>query len=371
MKEKTHISRSQYLLIVFMYVFANDLIRGIYAKDLKNNLWLTVILGVIGGVLVYFVYTMLYRNVVDKDFGDTVTHVVGKVVCYILFILYSLYFIVLVFFNLRDIYEVVNIYLVQEVKLLWFAFLVLSLLFYIIAKGIEVFSRLTTMLFYVTIVIFVSFSTLIISFNKINVNYIFPIMEYGFGQLIKPALKMSYAIPFGELFALLGIYQYVKQKEYHYRYGVYGLIMAGAVLLIITLMNTVILGPIAMTLDIHPSLRISRRIEIAVFLQRFDIIVINVMMVLIIIKLTVLLTTTKYMISYVFKLKKPNIPVIVGLLVVFGICIFAPKNYILILDFRIKYIIKYANLIFEIIIPFLLILLSFFRRNQAKDLKAK
>ncbi len=370
MEEKTLISRGQFWVIVFMYVFANDLIRGFYAEELTNNLWIPIIIGAVGGVLIYFVYTLLFRNVSGIDFGDTVTHVVSKPVCYILFLVYPLYFLCLVFFNLRDIYEVVNIFLVQEVKLLWFSLLVLALLFYLLSKGVEVFARFTTMLFYITLFIFVSFSGLIMSFNRIHLNYIFPILEYGFGPVIKPAFQMSYAIPFGELFALFGIYQYVKQKDKNYRYGVYGLIMASVVLLLITLMNIIILGPVAMTIDIHPSLRITRRIEFAVFVQRFDIIVINVMMVLIIIKLAVLLSTTKYMLNYVFKLKKPNILLIASLLIVFGICLFAPKNYTLLLDFRIKYIIRYVNLIFEIIIPFLLVLVSFFRRNQTKKQKA-
>ena len=76
------------------------------------------------------------------------------------------------------------------------------------------------------------------------------------------------------------------------------------------------------------------------------------------------------MLNYVFKLKKPNILLIASLLIVFGICLFAPKNYTLLLDFRIKYIIRYVNLIFEIIIPFLLVLVSFFRMNQTKKQKA-
>jgi spore germination protein KB len=152
------------------------------------------------------------------------------------------------------------------------------------------------------------------------------------------------------------------EKEKSYRYGYYAILYTGLLLLLISVYNIIILGPEAMILDIRPSLRISKRIDIVFFIQRLDLLVINSLIIMSFVKAWVLLFGARYLLADAFKIKNGNkIPFVLSILIVIALMFFA-KNYITFLDFRQTIIIPYVNLTFEIIIPFLLIIIAIIRK---------
>jgi len=366
---KTQISRGQFFVIVFSYIFANDLIRGFYAEDLKNNLWVPVLLGVFGAAIIFYFYSFIYKSNNYNDFTTSIENILGKFLSKLIFIIYPIYFLFMTFLNLRDIVEALEIFLLQDISLVLIGAMIIFVIFYITSHGIEVFSRLSTILFYVNFFIFVSFSFLIIAFNKMIFEYLFPILEHGIKPVLIPAYQMSYSIPYGELFVLLIIFQFVKDKKKGFKFGMYGLLLAGLVLLLITLYNILIVGPEAMVIDIRPSLRISKRIDVNLFLQRFDLIVINVMLSLMIIKLTVLVFASKHLINHLLKIKKDYfITLFICIILVISL-MFLGQNYSKLLTFRKTIVIPYINLIYELLIPFALIIISLFRNLKLTIIK--
>ena len=357
------ISRGQFLIIAFLYVFANDLIRGYYAESLRNDLWIAVALGVLLAAAIFYAYSFLYKNTGYADFPDMMKKTAGKPLSYVLFVLYAGYFLGLVFLNLRDIFEIIDIFIFQESSIIIICFAIIALIIYIVIKDVEVLARLATLLFF--LILFVFISALILIFNEKHFEYIFPIMEKGVAPLIAPTLLMAFAIPFGELFVLLIIYQFVKEKNKNYRFGLYGILLGGLVLTLITLYNIIVLGPVAMAFDIHPSLRITKRIDINIFIQRFDLIVVNIMFILTCVKMAVLTYSSQYLVKQVMPVKnKKIVPILLGALVLLAVG-FSGKDYAELLLFRQNFFTRYVNLFFEIIIPFLLIGVSLIKKLLA------
>ena len=361
-KAKYQISKSQFFFIAVFYIFADDIIRGIYAQKLKQDIWISIIASALLSVIILACYFLLYKTSNKGEFAAIIKENVGRPIAFVLFVLYGFYFAFLTFLGLRDIAEVITIFMIHDFPVYVAGIAILAVVIYGLYHGIEAFARTTSILFFVQMTVFVFFSGLILISNRSHFEYFLPIAENGLIPFIKPTLHSAYAAPFGKLFVLLIIYQFVLEKEKSYRYGYYAILYTGLLLLLISVYNIIILGPEAMILDIRPSLRISKRIDIVFFIQRLDLLVINSLIMMSFVKVWVLLFGARYLLADAFKIKNGNkIPFVLSILIVIALMFFA-KNYITFLDFRQTIIIPYVNLTFEIIIPFLLIIIAIIRK---------
>lgn len=361
-KAKYQISKSQFFFIAVFYIFADDIIRGIYAQKLKQDIWISIIAAALLSVIILACYFLLYKTSNKGEFAAIIKENVGRPIAFVLFVLYGFYFAFLTFLGLRDIAEVITIFMIHDFPVYVAGIAILAVVIYGLYHGIEAFARTTSILFFVQMTVFVFFSVLILISNRSHFEYFLPIAENGLIPFIKPTLQSAYAAPFGKLFVLLIIYQFVLEKEKFYRYGYYAILYTGLLLLLISVYNIIILGPEAMILDIRPSLRISKRIDIVFFIQRLDLLVINSLIMMSFVKVWVLLFGARYLLADAFKIKNGNkIPFVLSILIVIALMFFA-KNYITFLDFRQTIIIPYVNLTFEIIIPFLLIIIAIIRK---------
>lgn len=361
-KAKYQISKSQFFFIAVFYIFADDIIRGIYAQKLKQDIWISIIASALLSVIILACYFLLYKTSNKGEFAAIIKENVGRPIAFVLFVLYGFYFAFLTFLGLRDIAEVITIFMIHDFPVYVAGIAILAVVIYGLYHGIEAFARTTSILFFVQMTVFVFFSVLILISNRSHFEYFLPIAENGLIPFIKPTLQSAYAAPFGKLFVLLIIYQFVLEKEKSYRYGYYAILYTGLLLLLISVYNIIILGPEAMILDIRPSLRISKRIDIVFFIQRLDLLVINSLIIMSFVKVWVLLFGARYLLADAFKIKNGNkIPFVLSILIVIALMFFA-KNYITFLDFRQTIIIPYVNLTFEIIIPFLLIIIAIIRK---------
>ena len=361
-KAKYQISKSQFFFIAVFYIFADDIIRGIYAQKLKQDIWISIIASALLSVIILACYFLLYKTSNKGEFAAIIKENVGRPIAFVLFVLYGFYFAFLTFLGLRDIAEVITIFMIHDFPVYVAGIAILAVVIYGLYHGIEAFARTTSILFFVQMTVFVFFSVLILISNRSRFEYFLPIAENGLIPFIKPTLYSAYAAPFGKLFVLLIIYQFVLEKEKSYRYGYYAILYTGLLLLLISVYNIIILGPEAMILDIRPSLRISKRIDIVFFIQRLDLLVINSLIIMSFVKVWVLLFGARYLLADAFKIKNGNkIPFVLSILIVIALMFFA-KNYITFLDFRQTIIIPYVNLTFEIIIPFLLIIIAIIRK---------
>lgn len=361
-KAKYQISKSQFFFIAVFYIFADDIIRGIYAQKLKQDIWISIIVSALLSVIILACYFLLYKTSNKGEFAAIIKENVGRPIAFVLFVLYGFYFAFLTFLGLRDIAEVITIFMIHDFPVYVAGIAILAVVIYGLYHGIEAFARTTSILFFVQMTVFVFFSVLILISNRSHFEYFLPIAENGIKPFIKPTLQSAFAAPFGKLFVLLIIYQFVLEKEKSYRYGYYAILYTGLILLLISVYNIIILGPEAMILDIRPFLRISKRIDIVFFIQRLDLLVINSLIMMSFVKVWVLLFGARYLLADAFKIKNGNkIPFVLSILIVIALMFFA-KNYITFLDFRQTIIIPYVNLTFEIIIPFLLIIIAIIRK---------
>jgi spore germination protein KB len=266
---------------------------------------------------------------------------------------------------MRDIIELVRIFLIENMPVFIICFCFLLALFYVISKGVEVMSRLFTLFFAIFAFLYLTMMTANIIINKPDLSFLFPILEDGFKPVVKPAFEMSYAIPFGELFTILIMYQYVKDKKKKQKVALAGILASGIALLMITFLNITIFGPGAMAFGLNPSIELAALIDVKNFIQRLDIILVCILGFHTFVKVSIMVFCSQLLLKQVFKAQQKQwVPMFFICIIIFIAVSFFTKNYFTLIRFREMYVIPYVCLVFEVIIPALLIIISFFRKPK-------
>ena len=365
------IDAKEFFAITFIYIVANDLIRGIFAIELKHNVWIPVFLGIIGSLLIFSAYLIIYKNQNYPNFTEMIEHLMGKFLSKIFFIIYAVYFMLIAFLNSYVYFELVNGYLLDQSPNFIIVLACLYVSFYSARHGIEVLGRVLLSFFFGLIFFYITSISLLLILNQFKFDNFLPILEDGIIPIIKPAFQMSYSIPFGESFVLLILFQYVKNKKKKTKTPLLGILMSGLALLSLTILNIGLLGSEVMSSELSPSVGLSHLINFGNIIQRYDIIVIGLLAIYAFGKATLLIYVAKSLINATFPRKNEKIPrkrdaIVLGIvcLIIALVTIFTNVNYLKFILFRVEYIVPYVNLTFELIIPFILIILSFIRKPK-------
>lgn len=364
--DKKYITKRQFMAITFLFILANDMTRGYFVREIQQHVWLTTLIAILGAIFLFFIYSFIYKNTNNAGFKKGLELITGKFLSKIIILVYIIYFIILSWFCLRDLVQMIHVYLISNEMISLYAIGILFALLYMVNKDIETFARLNDILFILTVFAFIFFSSLLLGINKSNFNGFLPFLPHGVKPLIRPALMMTYGIPMGELFVLIIIFQFVNplQKKKAFKNAYLGILLGGLLLALITVYNVLYIPPQALSLSICPAMRVWRRIDLRDYIQRFDMLVINIITTHAVIKLFVFLFSTKELLGSLVKVKKGFIyPLIICIMLVVGIQFFG-KSYSIVLEFKYNYIVRYLNLIFEVGIPVLIVLISFLRKKK-------
>lgn len=365
--KKYQINSKQFLMLVFVYLFANEIIRGIYAIKLKQDTWIANLMGLAGSIIIFYLYLFIYKNNKGANFKESIENILGKFFSKFVFLIYPLYFCFLSFLIIRDFMELSNTYLEPSIPYFILLFILLFTIYYNLRFGIENIVRFAELLFLILVFTSLLTYTTILLVNEIKFENILPILENGFRPLINPAFQMSYTTPFGETFALLITYQYVKDKEKKMKTPLLAILLGSIPFIIVTILNIVLIGAEDFGPTITPILYIANLLDVRNFIQRYDLIIIVFLGLNTFIKSCILLYTSQHLITSTFKIKKENFVNFFVCILTFIPVFFIAKDYLKLIRFREDIFIPYVNLTFEFIIPIFLVILSFIRKPKQKS----
>mgnify|MGYP000909577521 CR=1 FL=1 len=364
--KKTFITKQQFFTILFTYMLSNELFRGYYSRDYQNNVWIPLVMAIPMSIFLFFIYSFIFKNTNYSDFKTAIEKILGPFFSKMFFIIYSIYFGFLLLLVTRDLSELVNLYLMQN-EIFWFltgSLLLVTL--YALNKGIECVARYSTIIFFISIISFALFFTLLMIINKPDYANLLPILPNGIIPLLKPALQMSYSIPMGEIFILIIIFQYIKpeQKSKAFKTSYLGIIFVGIINLLIAIANIIFLVSENLQMGFGLTMRLWRKIDLEEFIQRFDLIVLNILVLHVIVKTTVLLLASGKTFGAIFKIKKQKFIFPIICIIIFFLLMIVFTDYTKLIEFRTKIIIPYIKIIFEVFIPILIVIISFLRKNK-------
>ncbi len=249
MVDKVKISSFQLALLIIGSTLGSVTIFN-PASAAGADAWMVVILSLVSGIVLISIYSFISILNPGKTLIDILIDVFGKTTGKFIGILYLWYFIHLFSLAAGSFvdFSVSTIYITTPAAFIAIVFGILVV--YRVKKGLEIIARFSELVIPIMMLIIILLFFVLIS--KYDVNNFLPVLEHGF----KPVLKASFLMmtfPFGELVVYLMIFPHLNKQKNVIKIASISVVIAGLLLLLITVSTLMVLGPIMLERVKYPT----------------------------------------------------------------------------------------------------------------------
>ena len=358
--EKAKISGSQLFTLMMLFEFGSAFLLPV-AIEAKQDAWLSIMFGMIGGLLLFLVYYQLYRYYPDLLLVEFTQEIMGKWIGRLLSFLYIFYFANLASRVIRDFGDMLLTFAYPDTPLFIVNALLMFVVIYTVSKGIEVLARSSQLLFIFIYLFAISGFLLIVCSGLIDFTNLQPVLEDGIWLPLKIALTQNVYFPFGETVVFLMILPYVKNVSKGIGLSAIGL--TGINLMITMLINVSVLGVSLTARSQFPLLSTVQSIQVADFLERLDVFFMLTAVIGGFIRTSVFFYAIVIGTANLFKIKSSSkLCYPLGIVILFYSLSLA-NNYEELIQEGIKTLPFYLDIPLQVIIPLLLLTVAFFKKR--------
>jgi spore germination protein KB len=357
--EKAKISGIQLFAMLFMFNMGTAVVVN-YGIDARKDAWLAILLGMCGGIMLFFIYYRLFRQYPTLPLTAYARKILGKYLGWIIGFLYVLYFLHIATRQVRDFSELLVTSTMTDTPLLAIQISFVLVVCYVLYQGIEVLGR-TSEVFIVILVLFgVAANFLILVSNNFELNNLRPLLENGLKPIIKTAFLETVHFPFGEMVAFTMLLPYFNQSGPVKKVWLSALISSGLILSWTASLNIGVLGVDVMERTTFPTLTTIGKVNLLEFIQRLDALVVFTMFMTVFFKCSIFMYAAVIGIVDLFKLKNhQEILLPVGGIIIISAMMIATNfsGYIEEAQKGLRYLVY----LFFIILPLFMLLISVIR----------
>ncbi|KKI90068.1 hypothetical protein WQ54_23420 [Bacillus sp. SA1-12] len=356
----------QLFVVMVLFELGSAVVVGL-GLEAKQDAWLAILIGMIGGLILFFLYTYLYMQFSTLPFTNYLEKIVGKMIGRFLAIVYICLFLYIAARVLRDFCDLLLTTILYETPV----FAVASLMMFAICigcyLGFEVIVR-TAEIFFPWVMLF-GFMFILFTFisGLPKFENLQPVLEAGLKPVFHAAFPTIVTFPFGETIVFTIFFPYLNQQKQGIMAGYLALIFSGILLTIITTIMISVLGPFLASISTFPLLQSAGKVNIGEVFQRLDPIALILLIIGGFFKITVFFYGAIEGISSLVKkpnLKKISIP-LMGLAVII-MAIFMAENYVEHIYIGIEIVPKIYFIPLFIVIPFLLVIIVIIKKRLKK-----
>ncbi|MED4690948.1 GerAB/ArcD/ProY family transporter [Peribacillus frigoritolerans] len=363
--EKANISGYQLFVLIFLFEMGSALLVPL-AGEAKQAAWLVILIAMVGGFLLFFIYYGLFQYYPDQLLTEFVRSILGNFLGRIVAFLYILYFIYLAARVLRDFGDTLLTFAYPHIPLFVANAAFILVVVYTVRKGVEVLTRTGELFFVLENLLLMTFFLLIVASGMIHLNNLKPVIEMSGTEMVKMAFTKTIFFPFGEIISFLMIFPYLNEPKRLKKIGISSIAAAGIFLAIIMAMNIAVLGVDLTTRSQYPLLSLIQSIEVAGFLERLDVYFLFLLMIGGFIKISVFTYVAVTGTANVFNVKQPSrLAYPVGFVILLSSIIIA-SSFTEHMHEGLGAVPIYIHLPFQVIIPLLLLIIAFFK-NRKKE----
>lgn len=268
MKEK--INSIQFTSTFILCIISSSIGLSLYTtiKIASIDSYISVVIGSILGLIPLILFLYIFNYQIDAPIYKKNTLIFGKIFGNIINIIITILYLIIgitILFNLGNF--IVSQYLSETPLLLILIVLGLTI-FYIINKGIETITRVSSI--FIVIVIFSFIFSFIYLFQEIKLDNLKPILEFG---LKKPLLGgfVNMLITTSPIFTLL-IFpkENITDEEKITKYIIIGYIISAIIIFLISFLSNAILGKYLIKLYQYPGYISLKKISLFNFIDRIE-----------------------------------------------------------------------------------------------------
>ncbi|GIM28217.1 hypothetical protein CPJCM30710_08830 [Clostridium polyendosporum] len=307
-----YISKKQLFMIMVLFQLGSSVV--VLGVGARQDAWIAVLVGMVGGLLLSFIYTYLYiKNPADISFEKILTYLLGKRFGDIITFIYIMYFTYVVARVIADIRFLIHTTVLHETpELILSVFLMLPMI-YAAYHGVEVIGRLAELFFPLIIIIFFFIYLFLGTGESLHLGNLKPVLGHGWGIIFENVLKETMPVPFSETINFMNLYPNVKKEEkQEIRKPVFFSVIFSGIILSATMGVNIMVNSLHVFENLtFPILTTIGTITIGEFIERLDILAIIILMVVNFFKILIWLYSTVEMSISLFGLSLKHRPKII------------------------------------------------------------
>lgn len=270
MSDHWKISNGQFRILVILIFIGPSIVNipSLVAGEIKQDGWIAVVLGVVVGLLLIWLYTGLGNLFSNMTLIEASEIILGKWIGKIV----SIFFIIFLLLNSAALVYIPGSFLVTQV-IPETPVVVVNLLFILVVAlgvhyGLEVVSRMGEILFpwflwgFITLVVF--------AIPMAEIERIQPILENGLKPILKTTLYFESFISLTMVPFLMIFPKYINDINEVKKSFFQGIMIGGTFILIITLINLLVLGSDLTSRYLHPSYSLAKKINLGDIITRIE-----------------------------------------------------------------------------------------------------
>lgn len=359
-----NISQSQLAALIIMFQIGSSPLF-LLGGEAGADAWIAVLIAMVAGLLLLLFLTLpIHRIEPDKDMIEIFRLYLGRFAGYALGVVYLLYFSYKSIRNIREFGDLMIMYLLPRTPLSVLLVVVLLIAGYAVSQGIEVFGRITQIIMPWIISTYATFFVIIYATGLFDVKRIQPVLEHGIKKTAAVALPELVSFPFGEMVLFLMFWKFAAPKQGTTKVTAWVYVGTGLFITLTTIVITGSLGDIA-GMVVIPFIEIMSDVQFADFIERLDPLVAALLFTGVFIKMTAYYFGATIVGTHLVKAKRGYIVLGVGVLLFAGSLLFRSYMQQVWVGFDLN--IKYHFPIFQIYIPFALLLVMLVRSRLGRS----
>ncbi|MBU8916858.1 spore germination protein [Bacillus sp. FJAT-29953] len=361
--ENAKIKASQMFVLVVLFEMGSSILVGL-GGSARQDAWISILLGLAGGILVFFIYYRLFKYYPELPLTSYLQKITGKWIGRILALFYVAYFMYVATRVLRDFGELLTTTIYTATPLVVINSLMILTIIYGIHKGFEVIARIGELYFAIIYFMAISGMILVTGSGLIHFENIRPMLENGMKPVLRTFLKETLVFPFGEMIVFTMLLPYLNNPKKVKIACIGGMGLAGINIAITAIVNVAVLGPDLFVRSNFPLLTTIGKIQLANFIERLDVFFMLYLVIGGFFKITIFYYAAVIGAADLFKLKshqKLNFPI--GFVILLASLMIA-SNFAEHIEEGLNVVTIYLSWPFQIIIPLFLLVIAFFRNRK-------
>ncbi|KJD45232.1 GerAB/ArcD/ProY family transporter [Paenibacillus terrae] len=298
------ISARQLMILTTLYTVGSAIliIPSGMAEVAKQDAWMAALVGVVAGLLILYLYIKLASLYPQKTLIGIMEALLGKwlgkAVGLLFFATFFINAPVPVLFYLGNFMttQMIPETPIQAVNILFALIILLA-----VRLGLEVIARSAELMFPLFILLYISFTGLIVS--NIKLENVQPVLEAGVGPIGSAALSFV-STAFLPHIILLMIFPASVNRFDQARKAIFtGSLIGGLMLVVVVSLAILVLGPDLTSRNIYPSYALAKKISIGNFLQRIEAIMATMWFISLFFRITLYMHSIVTAITQIFRLK--------------------------------------------------------------------
>ncbi|MBZ5752737.1 GerAB/ArcD/ProY family transporter [Metabacillus rhizolycopersici] len=368
--EKAKISVIQLFAMMFIYELGSALVVS-YGVTAKKDAWLAILLGICGGIVLFFIYYYLFRQYPNLPLTGYARKIFGKYVGWIIGLLYVIYFLYDAARNLRDFGDLLLTSTMTETPLLALNILIVLAICYVLNLGIEVLGR-TTEVFIVILILLGLTGNLFVYFSgNVELHNLQPFLENGWKPILTTAFPLLIFFPFGEMIVFTMLLPYLNRPELAKKVWLSAVISSGLILSYTTSLDIAVLGVEEVERATFPLLSTIGKVNLFEFIQRLDSLVVFTFLITMFFKISILFYVAVIGIVDLFKLKNHQQIVLPTGIILLFLSMAIASDFTEHIEEGLNIIQYPLHMPFMVIIPLFMLLVSMIRNGFKKKSRSK